>query len=178
MWYPGRNSKIERDHLELSRDSLAHHAYGRLQAAKLLSLRHGTAGLNRDYLHLIYRGRLRLGMVRRIDHLLLANFLSLGIASWVQSRRLYWEMVWHLEGSSIVTRRIFAVLIPLPVLNAFSVFRFAALIREMERQNHYEELNMAKAMLLSLFPPFLIAYLQSLANKHWIAHATQQDQQL
>ena len=113
-------------------------------------------------------------MVRKIDQLLLANILSLGIASWAQSRRLYWELAWHLEGSAIAKQRIWPALIPLPIFNLFSAWRFVKLIAETESQNHYQELKIAKAMLLSLVPPLFIAYLQSHANKHWIAHATEQ----
>lgn len=129
------------------------------------------SGLNRQYLNLIYKGRLRLGMIRKLDKMLIANFLTFGIASWPQSRRLYWELVWHLEGSPVKFRPVFQWLLPIPGLNIYSAWQISKVILEMERQNHDPEIKISIAMALSLCPPLLIVYWQHLANKHWLSHA-------
>ncbi|MEZ4743633.1 MAG: hypothetical protein R3B45_14505 [Bdellovibrionota bacterium] len=123
------------------------------------------------YHHMILAGRLRLGALNSPWLEAYVKFFgSLGLYWGIWLRRTALATTMHLNGSSIKkSGRIFWLSF-IPGYHMIMGRKVAAAVLSLETQNGYRTVSPTLAMFLSIFPPFVIYYLQSALNKHWELH--------
>jgi hypothetical protein len=122
---------------------------------------------NSDYV--VLKGRLRLGANRSAIAAALTSVITLGIGTWTWYRNAALESAYHLTSNY---RRMvppyFLVLIP--IVHFVMFYQLAMVISAMEKQNNYQVTSPLVAVILAIFPPAAIHYLQERMNQHWQLH--------
>jgi hypothetical protein len=119
--------------------------------------------------YFLVKGRLRLGRVR--------NPWSSGIFGFVMTLGAYW-FIWvnelakeiRFHSNPEANKSIPTFLAFIPIVHIYGTFRLAAAMRDLERENKYENTIPWLAAVLSVIPPLAIVYLQDCANAHWWLH--------
>lgn len=127
-----------------------------------------VAELPRDYF--LFRGRLRLGMLRSRWGAAFKALLSLGIYFVFWGARVRKEVLWHL-GIDVYRRSLPGFLFFIPGIHIVGMGVLANKIKKMESQNGYQATSVPLAILLGIFPPLGCLYIQHKLNRHWLAHA-------
>lgn len=124
-----------------------------------------TAPINYD----VCRDKLRLGA--------LDNPYLVGFFRFVFTAGTYWciwcartvrELAWHTKEANEKVPPLWMSAIP--GLHVFMAYRLALAIQKAELQNHYNMISPFVAALLSVIPPFGMAYMQNALNRHWRLH--------
>lgn len=125
-----------------------------------------------SYYHMILRGRLRLGDIKKPSGELFKSLLCLGLNTPFYITSAKREVMWHIDPANKVNSSFFkSLLMLIPILNLVFYKNLANDIIEMEKQNNYKSVSVAVTLLLSLVPPFANFYLQKKINNHWRLHA-------
>jgi hypothetical protein len=128
------------------------------------------AGKSLDYLHIMYRGRLRLGTLSSPFSTAASTLFLFNIPEWVS--KFYQEILWHLDDAHFKKKNVSPWLGIFPIINWFVFYRLALAMLAAEVQNNYRSISVFKVLLFSLFPPAGVFYLERAAQKHWITHLT------
>ena len=116
------------------------------------------------------RGRLRLGMKRSpMVESMVYGVLSCGLSYSMWYRKIAQELNFHVFNS-YKAMSLESLLIAIPVVNFYSFYQMARLMRQAEIENNYRATSTSLTMFLGLIPPLGVAYLQNKANEHWDLH--------
>jgi hypothetical protein len=116
------------------------------------------------------RGRLRLGMKRSpMVESLVYGMLTCGLSYSAWYRKVAQELNFHVFNS-YKAMSLESLLVLVPVLNSYSFYQIAKLMKRAEAENNYNTTSTWLAVLLGLLPPLGVAYLQNKANEHWDLH--------
>lgn len=121
-----------------------------------------------EYLHMMNRGRLRLGSLRSPIGVALSSCFIFTIPGWVQNFRE--ELQWHLDHAHFKKSPINSWLALVPFFHFVVFYQLSGVMLAAEMQNNYRSVSTYKTLILSLFPPISIFYLESAAQKHWNSH--------
>lgn len=121
--------------------------------------------------YFISRGKLRLGAIR-------SSLIFAGVG-FIFSFGLIWgywlvlslrEIQFHCDNR-VKTPWVFSIFSVIPGLHLLCVYFLASEVLRMQNQNRYSTVSKKIAVLLSLFPPAGIVYIQKAINDHWMLHA-------
>jgi len=121
--------------------------------------------------YFISRKKLRLGSLKSVPIFAGIGYISTFSFLWgiwiVQSLR---EIQYHCHGKTKVNWAL-AIVANIPIIHVFFALFLAEQVLEMQRQNRYKTVYKPLVLLLSIFPPACMAYLQIAINEHWLLHA-------
>ncbi len=126
------------------------------------------AGKSLDYLHIMFRGRLRMGELSSPLKVAASTLVPFQLPEWIS--KYYQEILWHLDDAHFKKKNVSPWLGMIPVLNVIVFYRLATAMLAAEIQNNYRSISIFTALFLSFFPPAAVYYLERAAQKHWITH--------
>jgi hypothetical protein len=121
-----------------------------------------------EYLHMMNRGRLRLGSLRSPVMAALSSCFIFTIPGWAQNFRD--ELHWHLDHANFKKSSANTWFSLIPFIHFIIFYQLSAVMLAAELQNNYRSVSTYKALILSFFPPLAIFYLERAAQKHWRSH--------
>lgn len=120
---------------------------------------------------MMLKGRLRLGDLRSPSLVAFAyTTLTLGVYPLLWFIYVYREIHWHSSNQIGRPSILSALGFALPVVACLPAYFLAREVARMEQQNHYRSIMPILALILGIFPPFALYYLQCAVNDHWILH--------
>lgn len=132
---------------------------------------HSNSERSLAYHHLILKGRLRLGTIQsEFKTAFLKIIFSIGyfLKSWYEQALI--ETTFHLDDPMVNARINKTWMILIPGYHLLLFYRLGKLILQMEVQNHYKKTSPMTVLILGLFPPLAVYYLQNAMNRHWKLH--------
>ncbi len=126
------------------------------------------AGKSLDYLHIMFRGRLRMGELSSPFKVAASTLVPFQLPEWIS--KYYQEILWHLDDAHFKKKNVSPWVGMIPVFNLLVFYRLATAMLAAEIQNNYRSISIFKALFLSFFPPAGVYYLERAAQKHWITH--------
>ncbi|MCY4381339.1 MAG: hypothetical protein OXC40_07235 [Proteobacteria bacterium] len=124
--------------------------------------------------YMALKGQLRLGKIIPLARIFYLSTFSLGITNGLYIHGMLRDLHWN--NPSIVSAKfhfsylksIFIFIIaPIPLLSGYIKAKLAQKIIRLQKSCGYSNCKMHIAILLSIFPPLSLVYLQWCLNQHW-----------
>jgi hypothetical protein len=158
--------RLERKHQEelKSRDHQGAEAGADAQRARV-----GAATF--DDLYILCVSRLRLGKMRSpFAAAVLWLPLTLFVYWSVWIAKITQEMSWHVQGKETNPHLLPYGLAIIPGVHFVFAYKVLQLTKATEMQNGYRNISIPFGMILAVFPPLFVHYVQSALSDHWKRH--------
>ena len=133
--------------------------------------RAGTSPATFDDLYILCVSRLRLGKMRSpTAAAVLWLPLTLFVYWSVWIAKITQEMSWHVQGKETNPHVLPYGLAIIPGVHFVFAYKVLQLTKATEMQNGYRNISILFGMILAVFPPLFVHYVQSALSDHWKRH--------